>query len=134
MSQNPLGAFTGALTVWHQVKPTGIVLPCRGHCLIHNPKLYHAWSPEIETPVPQDTKTSAKLNAKLTFTNGNDSNVFTGGLNGSNNGTHNIGPPTLNYQSKHRGNQCKHQRSVHRHKLLLYCQSGKFSGNKLGNC
>jgi hypothetical protein len=48
--------------------------------------------PQIETPgATEITKTSAKLNAKLTFTNGNDSNVtfYWGDNNGSNNGNHN---------------------------------------------
>ena len=48
--------------------------------------------PQIETPgATEITKTSATLNAKLTFTNGNDSNVtfYWGDNNGSNNGNHN---------------------------------------------
>ena len=48
--------------------------------------------PKLETPgATEITKTSAKLNAKLTFTNGNDSNVtfYWGDNNGSNNGNHN---------------------------------------------
>ena len=48
--------------------------------------------PKIETPGATGiTKTSATLNAKLTFTNGNDSNVtfYWGDNNGSNNGNHN---------------------------------------------
>jgi hypothetical protein len=54
--------------------------------------------PQIENPgATEITKTSAKLNAKLTLTNGNDSNVtfYWGDNNGSNNGNHNQWDNTL---------------------------------------
>ena len=54
--------------------------------------LPHLAFQKIEIPgATEITKTSARLNAKLSFTNGNDSNVtfYWGDNNGSNNGNHN---------------------------------------------
>jgi hypothetical protein len=95
LGQKPVGTFTGALsnlqsgTTYNYrfaaTNPGGVdISAIKTFTTLGLPKIENPGATEI-------TKTSAKLNAKLTFTNGNDSNVtfYWGDNNGSNNGNHN---------------------------------------------
>ena len=95
LGQKPLGTFTGALNSLQ----AGTTYKYRfaatnpGGTAVSAVKTFTTLGlPKIEIPgATEITKTSATLNAKLTFTNGNDSNVtfYWGDNNGSNNGNHN---------------------------------------------
>ena len=95
LGQKPLGTFTGALNSLQ----AGTTYKYRfaatnpGGTAVSAVKTFTTLGlPKIEIPGATGiTKTSATLNAKLTFTNGNDSNVtfYWGDNNGSNNGNHN---------------------------------------------